>query len=58
MPAHEICRLLLAEDPKIVRRTIELHLERLEERVAEQRRALAHAERELTRATVERARAS
>ena len=48
MPRDEIRAVLSAEDPKIVRRYLELHRERLEERLAEQRRALASVERALT----------
>jgi hypothetical protein len=40
MPEAEIRALLSADDPEIVRRMLELHRERLDERVAEQRRRL------------------
>ena len=49
MPLPEIRALLAAGDPTIVRRHLELHRERLEERLAEQRRALADVESSLTR---------
>ncbi|HKZ75685.1 MAG TPA: hypothetical protein VJ259_03380 [Actinomycetota bacterium] len=45
MPSEEIRAILEAEDPEIVRRYLELHGERLEEKVAEQRRTLAFLER-------------
>jgi hypothetical protein len=53
MPTEEIRAVLSAEDPEIVHRYLELHRERLEERVAEQRRALESVEQILTRAIVE-----
>jgi hypothetical protein len=45
MPAEGIRAVLSAEDPATVRRFLELHRERLDERVAEQRRRLASLER-------------
>jgi DNA-binding transcriptional MerR regulator len=48
MPLPEIRAVLAAGDPAIVRRHLELHRERLEERLAEQRRALAAVESSLT----------
>jgi hypothetical protein len=42
--------VLSAEDPVIVHRYLELHRERLEERVVEQRRALESVEQALTQA--------
>lgn len=50
MPAEEIRAVLSAEDPVIVHRYLELHRERLEERVVEQRRALESVEQVLTQA--------
>jgi len=47
MPPEEIRAVLGAGDPEIVRRHIELHVERLEERVARQRAILARVQREL-----------
>ena len=41
MPPEEIQAVLAARDPEIVRRYLELHGERLEERLTEQRRTLA-----------------
>lgn len=48
MPREEIVAVLETEDPGVVHRYIELHRERLEERLAEQLRALADVERLLT----------
>jgi uncharacterized protein YutE (UPF0331/DUF86 family) len=50
MPTEEIRAVLSAEDPVIVHRYLELHRERLEERVVEQRRALESVEEVLTQA--------
>lgn len=54
MPADEIRAVLAAEDPEVVRRYLELHRERMQERVANQRRTLASVERSLTAAILER----
>jgi hypothetical protein len=54
MPADEIGAVLAADDPEVVRRYLELHRERLEERLAEQRRGLATVERVLAAAILER----
>jgi DNA-binding transcriptional MerR regulator len=48
MPLQEIRAILSADDPAIVRRHLELHRERLEERIAEQRALLASLERALS----------
>ena len=48
MPTEEIVAVLETEDRGVVHRYIELHRERLEERLAEQLRALADVERLLT----------
>jgi len=40
MPAEEVDAILGADDPEIVRRHLELHEERLEERFADQRRTI------------------
>jgi hypothetical protein len=56
MPLPEIRAVLAADDPTIVRRHLELHRERLEERLAEQRVLLASLERALTGAIDARAR--
>jgi DNA-binding transcriptional MerR regulator len=48
MPSEEIRAVVAADDPEIVRRYLELHRERLDERVEEQRRTLAVLERVLT----------
>jgi len=41
MPFDEILAVLTADDPEIARRYLELHQERLAERYAEERRAVA-----------------
>ena len=43
-PSEEIDAILGADDPELVRRYFELHRERLDERLADQRRALARLE--------------
>ena len=48
MPKEEISAILSAHDSVIVHRYLELHQERLDEWVAEQRRVLASLERSLT----------
>lgn len=48
MPADEIRAIVTTADPELVRRYLELHLERLEERLAAQRRTLASVERLVT----------
>jgi DNA-binding transcriptional MerR regulator len=40
MPPEEIDAILGADDPEVIRRYLELHRERLEERLAEQRRTI------------------
>lgn len=45
MPSEEIRAILEADDPEIVRRYLELHGERLEEKLAEKRRSLACLQR-------------
>ena len=47
MPLEEVSAVLRAEDPVIVRRYLELHRERLEERLAEQLRTLERLEMQL-----------
>lgn len=47
MPPQEIRAVLAAGDPRIVRRLMELHRERLEEWLEEQRRLVASIERSL-----------
>ncbi|MGH2590594.1 MAG: hypothetical protein ACRDGW_07345 [Actinomycetota bacterium] len=56
VPADEIRALIAADDPRVVRRYLELHRERLDERVAERRRGLASVERVLAAAILERRR--
>ncbi len=48
MPSKEIDAILWADDPELVRRYLDLHRERLEERLSEQRRTLARLEAVLT----------
>ena len=48
MPPQEIRAVLAADDPVFVRRLLELHRERLEEWIEEQRRQVADIERSLT----------
>jgi hypothetical protein len=48
MPPEEIRAVLAADDPIVVRRLLELHRERMEEWLEEQRRIVASLERELT----------
>jgi DNA-binding transcriptional MerR regulator len=50
MPPQEIRAILAAGDPLVVRRLLELHRERLEEWLEEQRRSLATLERSLAAA--------
>jgi hypothetical protein len=52
MPEAEIHSVLTARDPEVVRRHVELHIERLEERLARQRRILRHVERRLSSGAV------
>jgi DNA-binding transcriptional MerR regulator len=47
MPPQEIRAVLRADDPLVVRRLLELHRERLRERLEEQRRLVAMIERSL-----------
>jgi hypothetical protein len=47
MPAVELRAIQRSDDPVIVRRNLELHRERLEERLAEQVRTLERLERQL-----------
>lgn len=50
MPPDEVRAVLAADDAVLVHRYIELHGERLEERLADQRQTLMHLERLLTEA--------
>jgi hypothetical protein len=45
MPPHELRDVLTTEDRELVRRHLQLHLERLEERLVTQRRRMAAIER-------------
>ena len=47
MPEHEIQTVLRSRDPRVVRRIIALHTERLEERLLERRGELRRVERHL-----------
>ena len=44
MPLEEIDAILWADDPELVRRYLDLHRERLEERLSDQRRMLVRLE--------------
>jgi DNA-binding transcriptional MerR regulator len=55
MPSREIAAILEADSGQLVRQYLELHRERLEEHLADQRRTLARLDRLLERATVSRA---
>jgi hypothetical protein len=48
MPADEIRTIVTTADPELARRYLELHLERLDERLAAQRRTLGSVERLLS----------
>lgn len=48
MPPDEIRTIVTTAEPELARRYLELHLERLEERLAAQRRSLASVERLLS----------
>jgi hypothetical protein len=50
MPPAEIDWVLAADDPAVVHMILELHRERLEEELAERRKALAQLEASLTEA--------
>jgi DNA-binding transcriptional MerR regulator len=54
MPLEEIEAVIAADDPGTLRRHLELHRERLEERLAEEQREVADVERFLTEAIIER----
>jgi hypothetical protein len=54
MPEAEILAVLATDDPVILRRYLELHGERLQERAREQQRVLESLEDSLTRAIFER----
>jgi hypothetical protein len=49
MPPEEIDAILRADDPEVICRYLELHGERLEERLADQRRTIGHLVDVLTR---------
>jgi hypothetical protein len=50
MPAKEIREILITNDGELIRRHLELHRERLDERLADERRAVADLERDLIEA--------
>lgn len=54
MPPEEIVAVLGADNPEVVRRYMELHRERLEERLLDRLRALADLERLLVQAMLTR----
>ena len=51
MPPEEIDAILGADDPDVVRKYLELHEERLEERLADQRRSIGRLMQVITPAT-------
>jgi hypothetical protein len=55
MPSREIGTMLGADDPELIRRLFELHRERLEESLADQRRTLARLESLLAARSMARA---
>jgi DNA-binding transcriptional MerR regulator len=50
MPAKEVREILNTNDGELIRRHLELHRERLDERLADERRAVADLERDLIEA--------
>lgn len=54
MPLDEVKAALAVEEPQVLRRYMELHRERLDERLAAERRALAGVERLLAMAILQR----
>jgi hypothetical protein len=54
MSQEEIDAILSADDPDVIRRYLELHWERLEERFADQRRTIGHLVQVLTWGTGDR----
>ena len=56
MPSHEIGAVVGADQPMLVHRYLELHGERLAERLANQLQILARIEQTLNRAMLDRAR--
>jgi hypothetical protein len=54
MPPSEIAAVLEVEEPRVLRRYMELHAERLTERLATERRALTEIERFLALSILER----
>lgn len=51
MPPEEIDAILAADDPEVIRRYLDLHRERLEERLADQRRTVGHLLQVITTST-------
>ena len=51
MPPEEIDAILGADDPEVIRKYLELHEERLEERLADQRRSIGRLMQVITPAT-------
>ncbi len=56
MPLDDIRAVLTTDDPELVHRYLELHRERLEEWLTDQRRILAELERRLAKRATERRR--
>lgn len=54
MPLDEVKAVLAVEEPQVLRRYMEIHRERLDERLAAERRALAGVERLLAMAILQR----
>jgi len=54
MPSNEIRAVLTTDDPELVHRYLELHRERLEERLADQERTLAALARVLAESAAQR----
>ena len=51
MPPEEIDAILGADDPEVIRKYLELHEERLEERLADQRRSIGRMMQVITPTT-------
>jgi hypothetical protein len=58
MPSEEIATIVRADDPQLVHRYLELHMEGLVERLADERRTLDHLERLLTAGGLRNSRAT
>ncbi len=56
MPSEEVGLILQADDPELIRHHLELHLERLQERLADQRRTVRMLEQLLVERSIAAAR--